>query len=169
MTDDTLLKRQDDAISNQSLAIAIARLTVLVESSEKARNEDTAERRIMKHDIGNILTALQGIDLLRLQITSLSTSLSSGLSDSAAQSAKSIADVAAALTEKISANSKELATVTADVEQLKSWRDRLDGASGAYTKIAGWIWALVGSMGGLLFAGVGYFIQHHSGGAIGGE
>lgn len=153
----------------QKLAIDMARLTVMAEEASKARADEVTERRIMKHDLGTVLAALQGLPQLNDKISAMAADLKREMADGNATNAKAISDLAANLTEKITTNSTQIATLRTDVDTIKSWKDKLDGASGAYSKVAGWVWALVGSMGASIIGLVVWYFQSHHGGGIGGE
>jgi uncharacterized phage infection (PIP) family protein YhgE len=152
----------------QAMAVQLARLAVLVETAEKARADDVAERRIMKHDMQTILSTLQSLPLLSEKLSTMSASLTREISDHSSATNKQLADMKTELAKELATLDKQCELNTKDIQDFKTWRAGLDGAAGAYKKVGGWVWALVSSMATLIVSGAIYYIQRYHGG-IGGE
>lgn len=154
---------EDDVKKNsadiQSLTVNMTRLAVIVENSEKRHDSD----------MGTIKEAVQGIQRLNERIgetIGMERDISA-IKDTIAEKTGDIRtirhDVNTILTalkaieilnDKIAENAKLTAGHTAEIDALKAWRDRVDGATGAVKIVAYGFWLIFGSG---IVAG-GYFL-----------
>lgn len=141
----------------QQMAVAIAKLTVLVETADKSRADDLVERRVMRHDINTILNAIQGIALLKDQLTSMQATMTRDIADGVAKATTGISELRAELSDKINGVSQQVIKNTTDIASLKDRNLREDGVVEGATKTAGWVWGLIGALASIVVGGASLY------------